>query len=196
MKATTPGRGESKNRNLPPEQRKQLLGVLKTRFEKHRNRHEGLEWAGVQEKLEASPQKLWSLNEMDRTGGEPDVTGRDEGTGEYIFYDCSAESPKGRRSLCYDRQALESRKQHKPRDNALGMADAMGIEILNEDQYRALQRLGAFDTKTSSWIRTPAPIRKLGGALFCDRRYDAVFVYHNGAESYYAARAFRGSLKV
>ena len=160
------------------------------------NRHEGLAWAQVQTKLAASAEKLWSLNEMERTGGEPDVVGHDEGTGEYIFYDCSAESPNGRRSLCYDREALESRKHHKPKDSALGMAAAMGIELLTEEQYRELQQLGEFDTKTSSWIRTPSRIRKLGGALFCDRRYNTVFVYHNGAESYYAARAFRGSLRV
>jgi Protein of unknown function (DUF4256) len=196
MNATTPGSGNRNNKNLSPEQREQLLGVLKARFEKNRNRHEGLAWDGIQTKLEASPERLWSLNEMERTGGEPDVVGRDETTGEYVFCDCSAESPKGRRSLCYDREALESRKEHKPENNALDMAAAMGIELLTEDQYRELQRLGAFDTKTSSWIRTPSQIRKLGGALFCDRRYDTVFVYHNGAESYYAARAFRGSLRV
>ena len=160
------------------------------------NRHEGLAWAQVQTKLEASAEKLWSLNEMERTGGEPDVVGHDERTGKYTFYDCSSESPKGRRSLCYDREALESRKQHKPENNALDMAAAMGIELLTEEQYRELQRLGEFDTTTSSWIRTPSQIRKLGGALFCDRRYDTVFVYHNGAESYYAARGFRGSLRV
>jgi hypothetical protein len=196
MKATTPGTGNRKNKNLSPKEREQLLGVWKARFEKNRNRHEGVEWDRVQAKLEASPEKIWSLHEMERTGGEPDVVGRDETTGEYIFYDCSAESPNGRRSLCYDREALESRKQNKPENNALDMAAAMGIAILTEDQYRELQRLGAFDTKTSSWIRTPSPIRKLGGALFCDRRYDTVFVYHNGAESYYAARGFRGSLRV
>jgi len=196
MKARSPGSGNSNNKKLSPEQREQLLGVLKARFEKNRNRHEGLAWDRVQTKLEASPEKLWSLSEMERTGGEPDVVGRDETTGECIFYDCSAESPRGRRSLCYDREALESRKQHKPENSALDMAAAMGIEILTEDEYRELQRLGAFDTKTSSWIRTPSQIRKLGGALFCDRRYDTVFVYHNGAESYYAARAFRGSLRV
>ena len=196
MKATTPGSGNSNNKKLSPEQREQLLAVLKARFEKNRNRHEGLAWDRVQTKLEASPEKLWSLSEMERTGGEPDVVARDETTSAYIFYDCSAESPKGRRSLCYDREALESRKQHKPENSALDMAAAMGIELLTEDQYRELQRLGAFDTKTSSWIRTPSQIRKLGGALFCDRRYDTVFVYHNGAESYYAARAFRGSLRV
>ncbi len=160
------------------------------------NRHQGLEWAQVQAKLEANAEKLWSLSEMERTGGEPDVVGHDEKTGEYIFYDCSAESPKGRRSICYDRQALESRKEHKPEHNAIDMAAAMGIELLTEQQYRDLQKLGNFDTKTSSWVKTPSNIRKLGGALFCDRRYDTVFVYHNGAESYYAARAFRGSLRI
>ena len=196
MKATSPGSGNSNNKKLSPEQREQLLGVLKARFEKNRNRHEGLAWDRIQTKLEASPEKLWSLSEMERTGGEPDVVGREETTGKCIFCDCSAESPRGRRSLCYDREALESRKQHKPENSALDMAAAMGIEILTEDEYRELQRLGAFDTKTSSWIRTPSQIRKLGGALFCDRRYDTVFVYHNGAESYYAARAFRGSLRV
>jgi hypothetical protein len=196
MKATTPGTGNRKNKNLSPKEREQLLGVWKARFEKNRNRHEGVEWDRVQAKLEASPEKIWSLHEMERTGGEPDVVGRDETTGEYIFYDCSAESPNGRRSLCYDREALESRKQDKPKNNALDMAAAMGIEPLTEEQYRELQRLGEFDTKTSSWIRTPSQIRQLGGALFCDRRYDTVFVYHNGAESYYAARAFRGSLRV
>jgi hypothetical protein len=177
-------------------QREELLGALKARFESNMNRHRGLEWANVQAKLEASPEKLWSLNEMERTGGEPDVVGHDNKTGEYVFYDCSAESPKGRRSVCYDREGLESRKEHKPEDNALDMAAAMGIEILTEEQYRELQKLGNFDTKTSSWVKTPAEIRKLGGALFCDRRYDHVFVYHNGAESYYGARAFRGSLRV
>jgi hypothetical protein len=173
-----------------------LIATLKARFERNRNRHEGLAWDPIQSKLEASPEKLWSLNEMERTGGEPDVVGRDAATGEYIFFDCSAESPAGRRSLCYDREALDSRKQHKPQNNALDMAAAMGIEILTEQQYRELQTLGAFDTKTSSWIRTPPSIRKLGGALFCDRRYDTVFVYHNGAESYYAGRGFRGALRV
>ena len=177
-------------------QREELLGALKARFESNMNRHRGLEWANVQAKLEASPEKLWSLNEMERTGGEPDVVGHDNKTGEYVFYDCSAESPKGRRSVCYDREGLESRKEHKPEDNALDMAAAMGIEILTEEQYRELQKLGNFDTKTSSWVKTPAEIRKLGGALFCDRRYDHVFVYHNGAESYYAVRAFRGSLRI
>jgi hypothetical protein len=181
---------------VSPEQRKELLGALKARFEKNMNRHKGLEWANVQAKLNANAEKLWSINEMDRTGGEPDVVGHDRKTGEYIFYDCSAESPKGRRSACYDREALESRKENKPADNATDMATAMGIELLTEEQYRELQKLGNFDTKTSSWVKTPSEIRKLGGALFCDRRYDAVFVYHNGAESYYAARAFRGSLRV
>jgi hypothetical protein len=181
---------------MTPEERKQILGALKARFEKNGNRHKGLVWDPVQTRLKASPEKLRSLNEMERTGGEPDVVGHDEATGEYLFYDCSAESPKGRRSLCYDREALDSRKEHKPANSALDLAAAMGIEILTEDQYRELQRLGEFDTKTSSWIRTPPRIRKLGGALFCDRRYDTVFVYHNGAESYYAARAFRGSLRV
>ena len=183
-------------KRLSSEQTEQLLTALKARFEKSMSRHKGLEWAGVRAKLEANPGKLWSLNEMERTGGEPDVVGHDAVSGEYIFYDCSAESPKGRRNVCYDREALESRKEHKPADSALDMAAAMGIEILTEEQYRELQRLGEFDTKTSSWVKTPAHIRKLGGALFCDRRYDTVFVYHNGAESYYGARAFRGSLKV
>jgi len=173
-----------------------MLRALKARFEKNMNRHKGLEWAQVQARLEANAEKLWSLNEMERTGGEPDVVGHDKKTGEYIFYDCSAESPNGRRSLCYDREALESRKEHKPKDNALGMAAAMGIELLTEEQYRELQKLGDFDTKTSSWVKTPAYIRKLGGALFCDRRFNTVFLYHNGAESYYAARGFRGLLRV
>ncbi|WP_425262786.1 DUF4256 domain-containing protein [Paenibacillus thermotolerans] len=186
----------SNNKELPPEQREEILITLKTRFEKNMNRHQGLEWAEVQAKLEANPEKLWSLNEMERTGGEPDVVGYDKNTGEYIFYDCSAESPKGRRSICYDREALESRKEHKPENNAMDMAAAMGIELLTEEEYRELQKLGNFDTKTSSWVQTPANIRKLGGAIFCDRRYDTVFVYHNGAESYYAARGFRGSLRV
>ncbi|WP_266205154.1 DUF4256 domain-containing protein [Pontibacter kalidii] len=181
---------------LAPEQREELLSTLKARFEKNINRHQGLEWAEVQAKLEANPEKLWSLDEMESTGGEPDVVGYDNATGEYIFYDCSAESPKGRRSVCYDRKALEARKQHKPENSAVDMAGAMGVELLTEEQYRELQQLGSFDTKTSSWVKTPDPIRKLGGALFCDRRYDTVFVYHNGADSYYAARGFRGSLRV
>ena len=196
MKATTPRSVNSSKKNLSPEQREQLLTVLKARFDKNMNRHASLAWAQVPTKLEANLEKLWSLSEMERTGGEPDVVGYDERAGEYIFYDCSAESPKGRRSLCYDREALESRKQHKPENSALDTAAAMGIELLTEEQYRELQRLGEFDTKTSSWIRTPSQIRKLGGALFCDRRYNTVFVYHNGADSYYAARAFRGSLRV
>jgi Protein of unknown function (DUF4256) len=183
-------------KELSPEQRKELLGALKARFEKNTNRHKGLEWAEVQAKLEANPEKLWSLNEMETTGGEPDVVGHDKKTGEYIFYDCSPESPKGRRSTCYDREALESRKEHKPADNAIDMAAVMGIELLTAEQYRGLQKLGNFDTKTSSWVKTPSDIRKLGGALFCDRRFNTVFLYHNGAESYYAARAFRGSLRV
>jgi hypothetical protein len=185
-------------KKLSQEQREELLSALKARFEKNMNRHKGIEWSKVQAKLEppAGGEKLWSLNEMERTGGEPDVAGHDKKTGEYIFYDCSAESPKGRRSVCYDGEALESRKEHKPENNAIDMAAAMGIELLMEEQYRELQKLGNFDTKTSSWIITPADIRKLGGALFCDRRYNTVFVYHNGAESYYAARAFRGSLRV
>ena len=181
---------------LSPEQRKELLEELKAHFEKNMNRHQAVDWAKVQAKLEARTEKLWSLSEMERTGGEPDVVGHDKKTGEYIFYDCSAESPNGRRSLCYDREALESRKEHKPKDNALDMAAAMGIELLTEEQYRGLQKLGEFDTKTSSWVKTPSAIRKLGGALFCDRRYNTVFVYHNGAESYYAARGFRGWLRV
>ena len=186
----------SNKKELSPEQREELLKALKVRFEKNINRHKDLEWAKVQARLEANPEKLWSLNEMERTGGEPDVVGYDKKTGEYIFYDCSAESPKGRRSVCYDREGLESRKEHKPENNAIDMAAAMGIELLTEGQYRELQKLGNFDTKTSSWVKTPSDIRKLGGALFCDRRYGNVFVYHNGAESYYAARGFRGSLRV
>src|SRR2546423_632040 len=182
-------------KKLSSEQRDELLRALKARFEKNMNRHKGLQWAPIQARLEDSKHKLWSLHEMERTGGEPDVVGHDKKTDEYIFCDCSAESPKGRRSLCYDREALESRKEHKPEDNAVGMAAAMGIELLTEEQYRELQKLGNFDTKTSSWVKTPSDIRKLGGALFCDRRYDTVFLYHNGAESYYAARAFRGSLR-
>ena len=183
-------------KDMKAKQPEELLRALKARFEKNMNRHKDLEWAKVQAKLEANTEKLWSLNEMERTGGEPDVVGYDKKTGEYIFYDCSAESPKGRRNVCYDREALESRKEFKPKDTAMDMAAAMGIEILTEEQYRELQKLGNFDTKTSSWVQTPPDIRKLGGALFCDRRYDSVFVYHNGAESYYAARAFRGSLRV
>jgi hypothetical protein len=183
-------------KTLSPKQREELLSGLKARFEKNMNRHKGLAWVKVQAKLKANTEKLWSLNEMESTDGEPDVVGHDKKTGEYIFYDCSAESPKGRRSVCYDRKALESRKEHKPNNSAMEMAAAMGVELLTEEQYRELQKLGNFDTKTSSWIITPADIRKLGGALFCDRRYDTVFVYHNGAESYYAARAFRGSLNV
>jgi Protein of unknown function (DUF4256) len=183
-------------KKLSPEQCEELLTALKARFEKNMNRHKGLEWVEVQAKLEANAEKLWSLNEMERTGGEPDVVGSNKKTGEYIFYDCSAESPKGRRSVCYDREALESRKEHKPKDSALDMAAAMGIELLTEEQYRELQKLGNFDSKTSSWIITPSDIRKLGGALFADFRYGHVFVYHNGAESYYGARAFRGSLRV
>jgi hypothetical protein len=183
-------------RDMNAKQIEELLMALKVRFENNMNRHKGLEWAKVQSKLEANPEKLWSLSEMERTGGEPDVVGYDEKTGEYIFYDCSAESPKDRRSVCYDREALASRKEAKPRDTAMDMAAAMGIEILTEEQYRELQELGDFDTKTSSWLRTPSEIRKLGGAIFADRRYDHVFVYHNSAESYYAARGFRGSLRV
>jgi hypothetical protein len=181
---------------LSPKQSEQLLKTLKVRFEKNKNRHKGIDWTKLQAKLEKSNQKLWSLNEMERTGGEPDVASLDKKTGEYIFYDCSAESPNGRRSLCYDREALESRKEHKPKDSAVNMATAMGIELLTEERYRELQKLGNFDLKTSSWVKTPPEIRKLGGAIFCDRRYDTVFVYHNGAESYYAARGFRGVLKV
>jgi Protein of unknown function (DUF4256) len=184
------------NATLSKKQSEELLRTLKTRFEKNMNRHKGLEWAQVQARLEANAEKLWSINEMERTGGEPDVVGHDKKTGEYIFNDCSEESPKGRRSLCYDREALDSRKENKPKGNAIDMAAAMGIELLTEEQYRALQKLGDFDAKTSSWVKTPSAIRKLGGALFCDRRFNTVFLYHNGAESYYAARAFRGSLRV
>jgi hypothetical protein len=196
MKATRARNINSNKKDLSPEQREELLRALKARFQNNVNRHKGLEWDKVQAKLDANAEKLWSLNEMERTGGEPDVVGHDKKTGEYIFYDCSAESPKDRRSLCYDRDALESRKEHKPKDSAIGMSAAMGIELLTEEQYRELQKLGSFDTKTSSWVKTPSDIRELGGALFCDRRYDTVFVYHNGAESYYAGRAFRGSLRV
>jgi hypothetical protein len=187
---------KSNKKKLSPEQSEELLKTLKSRFEKNMKRHKDLEWAKVQEKLKANPEKLWSLDDMETTGGEPDVVGQDKKTGEYIFYDCSAESPKDRRSLCYDREALESRKEHKPKNSATEVAADMGIELLTEEQYRELQELGEFDTKTSSWIQTPDNIRELGGALFCDRRYNHVFVYHNGAESYYAARGFRGSLRV
>jgi hypothetical protein len=187
---------QSHKKVLLPEQRQELSDILRARFEKNMNRHEGLVWADVQTRLDSNPEKLWSLDDMERTGGEPDVVGHDQATGEYIFFDCSAESPKERRSLCYDADALESRKEHKPAGSAINMCSDMGIEILTEEQYRELQKLGKFDTKTSSWIKTPAEIRKLGGALFCDFRYGTVFVYHNGAESYYAARAFRGSLRV
>src|SRR5688572_9060223 len=183
-------------RRLSPKQSEELLGALKARFEKHMNRHKGLEWARVKAKLEANSGKLWSLNEMEKTGGEPDVVGHDQKTGEYLFFDCSPESPKGRTSVCYDREGLESRKEHKPKNTAMDMAAAMGIELLTEEQYQELQKFGDFDTKTSSWVKTPADIRKLGGALYCDRRYGRVFVGHNGAQSYYAARAFRGSLRV
>jgi len=184
------------NKELSSEQREALLRILKTRFETNMNRHQGLEWIGVQTRLEANPAKLWSLSEMERTGGEPDVVGQDKKTGEYIFFDCSPETPQGRRSLCYDREALESRKEHKPENSARDLAAGMGIELLTEEQYRALQVLGIFDSKTSSWVETPSDVRKLGGALFCDRRYGRVFIYHNGADSYYAARGFRGSLRV
>lgn len=186
----------SNKKGLSPEQREELLQALKTRFEKNMKRHKGLEWAKVQAKLEAHTEKQWSLSEMERTGGEPDVVGHDKKTDEYIFYDCSAESPTGRRNVCYDREGLEARKEHKPEDSAMDMATAMGIALLTEEEYRALQKLGEFDTKTSSWVQTPADIRKLGGALFADRRYGHVFVYHNGAPSYYGGRAFRGSLRV
>jgi hypothetical protein len=183
-------------KKLSPAQHSALMSLLKERFEKNKNRHKELEWAKVEAKLEANAEKLWSLNEMEKTGGEPDVLDYDAKTGEYLFYDCSVESPKDRRSFCYDRQALESRKENKPKNNVIDVATAMGIELLTEEQYRELQKLGNFDTKTSSWLKTPAEIRKLGGALFADFRYNNVFVYHNGAESYYAARAFRGSLRV
>ena len=183
-------------KELSTGQCEELIRTLKVRFEKNMNRHSDLEWANIQAKLETSSEKLWSLYEMERTGGEPDVVGHDEKTGEYIFQDCSAETPKGRRSICYDREALDSRKEHKPENNALELAASMGIELLTEEQYRELQLLGNFDTKTSSWVKTPAEIRKLGGAIFCDRRYSQVFVYHNGADSYYGVRGFRGSLRV
>ena len=186
----------SNKKKLSAEQQEELLRTLKARFEKNRKRHKDIEWDKVAARLNANIEKLWSLNEMEQTGGEPDVVGQDKATGEYIFYDCSAETPKGRRSLCYDREALESRKEHKPKDNAIDMASAMGVELLTEEQYRELQKQGDFDTKTSSWVKTPPDIRKLGGALFCDRRYDTVFVYHNSAESYYAARGFRGLVRV
>jgi hypothetical protein len=186
----------SSKKELSPGQREELLRSLKARFEKNINRHKGLEWATVQAKLEANTEKLWSLSEMERSGGEPDVVGHDKKTGEYIFYDCSAESPKGRRNVCYDREGQEARKAHKPKDNAIDMAVAMGIELLTEEQYREMQKLDNFDTKTSSWVKTPSDIRKLGGALFADRRYGNVFVYHNSAPSYYGVRAFRGSLRV
>ena len=182
--------------SLSKKQREDLLKTLKARFEQNMGRHKDVQWPNLQARLEGNPEKLWSLNEMERTGGEPDVVSHDKKTGEYIFYDCAAESPKDRRSLCYDRAALDARKENKPKGNALEMAEAIGIELLTEDQYRELQRLGTFDVKTSSWVKTPAAVRKLGGALFCDRRYDTVFVYHNGAESYYAARGFRGWLRV
>jgi len=184
------------HKDLSPEQREELLSVVKARFEKNMHRHQGLEWVKVQAKLVGNPEKLWSLHEMERTGGEPDVVGYDHQTDEYIFYDCSAETPAGRRNVCYDRAALEARKEHKPENSALDLADAMGIGILTEEQYRELQKLGNFDTKTSSWVKTPDGIRKLGGALFCDRRYNQVFVYHNSAPSYYGVRGFRGALKV
>jgi hypothetical protein len=187
---------KSNKKELTREQREQLLRGLKARFEKNKDRHQGLEWAKVQARLDANAEKLWSLSEMEQTGGEPDVVKYNKKTGEYIFYDCSAESPKDRRSFCYDREALQSRKENKPKDNAVDAAAAIGVELLTEQQYRELQKLGHFDTKTSSWVKTPADIRKLGGALFCDRRFNTVFVYHNGAESYYAARGFRGSLRV
>ena len=186
----------SNKKTLSSKQIEDLFKILKTRFEKNMNRHKTIEWAKVEAKLKKNTDKIWSLNEMERTGGEPDVVGYDKKTGEYIFYDCSAESPNGRRSFCYDAEALASRKENKPKDSALNMATAMGIDLLTEEQYRELQKLGEFDLKTSSWVKTPSEIRKLGGAIFCDRRYDNVFTYHNGAESYYAARGFRGVLKV
>jgi hypothetical protein len=186
----------SNQKELSPERREELLGILKTRFDKNMNRHKGLDWPAVKARLEATAEKLWSLNEMESTGGEPDVVGHDKKTGEYIFFDCSPESPKGRTSVCYDREGLDSRKEHKPKNNAMDMAATMGIELLTEEQYRELQKLGDFDTKSSSWVKAPTDIRKLGGALFGDRRYGHVFVYHNGAQSYYSGRAFRGSLRV
>jgi hypothetical protein len=194
MKATSPS--ATRKQNLLPSRQRELLAILEARFEKNKSRHPDISWAALAAKLESSAGKLWSLNEMEQTGGEPDVIAWNEASSEYTFVDCSAESPNGRRSLCYDREALESRKQHRPSGSAVELATGMGIELLTEAQYRALQSLGEFDTKTSSWIKTPDKIRQLGGALFCDRRYDNVFVYHNGAESYYAARGFRGALKV
>jgi len=188
-------KGVETRKELPQWQREELLGVLKARFEKNMNRHRGFEWDKVKARLEANSEKLWSLNEMERTGGEPDVVGHDKKTDEYIIADCSAESPKGRAGFCYDREGLDSRKEHKPKNNVIDMAAAMGVELLTEEQYRELQKLGNYDTKTSSWVKTPADIRKLGGALYCDRRFGHVFVYHNGAQSYYSARAFRGSLR-
>ncbi len=187
---------ENEQRTLSPEQRVVILGILKNRFEENMDRHKGLKWANIQAILESNVEKMWSLHEMEITGGEPDVINHDKKAGEYLFVDCSAESPKGRRNVCYDREALVSRKEHKPQNSAVDMAAAMGIELLTEEQYRELQKLGNFDTKTSSWVKTPVNIRRLGGALFCDRRYDTVFVYHNGAESYYAVRGFRGMLRV
>jgi Protein of unknown function (DUF4256) len=189
-------KGSKTKRELSPGQREELLRVLKTRFEKNRGRHEGVEWAEVKAKLQANAEKLWSLSEMERTGGEPDVVGHDKTTGQYIFFDCSPQSPKGRANVCYDREALDARKEHKPKNSAMDMAAAMGIELLTEEQYREVQKLGDFDTKTSSWLKAPADIRKLGGAIFGDRRFGRVFVYHNGAQSYYAARGFRGSLRI
>jgi hypothetical protein len=195
-KKETDMKGSKTKKELPAKQREELLRALQARFEKNMNRHKGLAWAEVQPKLEANPEKLWSLSEMERTGGEPDVIAHDKKTGEYIFFDCSPESPKARRSVCYDREALNSRKEHKPKNSATDMAEAMGVELLTEEQYRELQKLGEFDTRTSSWLKTPADIRKLSGAIFGDRRFGRVFVYHNGAESYYAGRGFRGELRV
>ena len=189
-------KGVKTKKELSPRQREELLRTLQARFEKNMSRHKGLEWTKVEAKLKVNPDKLWSLNEMERTGGEPDVVGQDKKTGEYVFYDCSAETPKGRTSVCYDREGLESRKEHRPKNTAMDMATAMGVELLTEEQYLELQKLGDFDTKTSSWVKTPADIRKLGGALYCDRRYGRVFVGHNGAQSYYSGRGFRGSLRV
>ena len=189
-------KGTKAKKELSPAQREELLKILRARFEKNAKRHQGIDWAKVKVKLDVSPEQLWSLSEMENTGGEPDVVGHDQKTGEYIFFDCSPESPKGRRSFCYDREALDSRKENKPKNSAIDMADAMGIDLLTEEQYRELQTLGDFDSKTSSWVKTPPDIRKLGGAIFCDRRFGRVFVYHNGAESYYAARGFGGSLRV